>query len=596
MLNISEVIEQTIAIADKFAPKQSRKLENLQKSMARHGLKIVVMGDFKSGKSTLINKVFLKKDLLPIDYREATAVPTRLTDGALCMRAYAPNSAQPAIELPDVDAATLAQYITAPEGAERAELADKYSHIDVSMPGILPPGITLVDTPGLNTTNIRVIEGTQKEARDADGIIYVCRAAQLSMSQRETIRDLCGNRVQQFPLHVVLTAATSQTPAQVEAIRRDIEADLSNHGIIARCSVFHINARTERGISIAPVAPQAPVSHGMRRRSFGTAAAEAPAAPATEVAAAPGLNDGLKSTLESFINNEVYRGKIARVARELKPILESILSALELRIETSSKSEEQLSAMKEELRRKKRLYMEVVEDILTDVRKAQLVYKQSVTKAIQDIQTDCEKRLDNTQDAGALWAVVDSMKTSIPAEIALKIESLTLDYQTDVRHISRKYQQDLQSRLKLDTTSEEIVLDMGILSKIPGWLVTTLDYVLVISTSPLPWFADIPLRILAGKLDWLKKFLPASVAADLLRKKVSGTVKTALETLKSNMLIQQDNNFRECLESLQYELTNNSQFELSEEIEAVSKQQLSATEKARLEATIGKVQNWIEEM
>ena len=613
-MNVASIVNEAIAIADELVPQQGSKLRSLQKSVERRGLKIVVMGDFKTGKSTLINKVFLKKDLLPVEYREATAVPTHLTEGDLCLRAYTAGSATPAVELENVEAATIAQYITAAEDKARAELAEKFSHVELSMPGILPAGITLVDTPGLDTTNISVMESTQKEARDADGIIYVCRASQLSISQRDTIRNLCGNKLMQFPLHVVLTVASTQTPAQVADLQREIEADLSNHGITARCSAFYLNEQTERGINVAPVAgwrrygaasvavPDEAPSVGAqvtRSRRFASTPEAAPVIQETTTTPAgnTGLNDELKKTLERFICTNVYNGRMARVARELKPVLDDMVLALETRLSVSDKSDEQLAAMQAKLLDTKRQYMAVVEELLLDVRKAQLAYQQAISSMFKDIQSDCENKLNNAQDVAALWQVVDEMKTFVKDDIAVKIETHTLDYQMDVRKISLKYEQDLRSRLKLDELNKDIELDMGFLAKIPAWLVQVVDFAIIFVASPLPWFLDAPLRILAGKLVWLRKILPANLVAAVLRQRVSQTICTALTTMRANMKTQLDASFGECLESLRYELENCSQFNnMTAEIEAVAGNKLSVSDKTRLQNTVTTIQNWIQEI
>ena len=44
-------------------------------------MKVVVLGDFKAGKSTIIKRLFLRKPILPRRHAECTAVPTYITNG-----------------------------------------------------------------------------------------------------------------------------------------------------------------------------------------------------------------------------------------------------------------------------------------------------------------------------------------------------------------------------------------------------------------------------------------------------------------------------------------------------------------------------------
>ncbi len=598
-MKMEEILTESILLAKAFSPTLALRLSALKDDIHRSGLKIVVMGDFKTGKSTLINRVFLKKDLLPVEYKEATAVPTRIREGALRMLAYKPGEKQAAVDLAEVDADTLAGYITAPSDKARAALAEQFSYIELSIPGVLPEGITIVDTPGLNTTNASVMRSTEEEARSADGIIYVTRAATLSMSELESIRSFSGNQLQKFPLHVVLTAEPTQAPWQVEEVRREIEAQLGNEGISARCSAFHFAAPTQRGLfrsETAAIAPGTP-SGGLRRR-FGHAATAAAACPAEAVAdGGAEMNARMKSTLENFIQNEVAPGRMARVARELKPLLERLLIAMESKLSTVDKSAEQMAERHKTLLRKKMEYESVVEDLLSDIRKAQLVYKQAVGTMLEELQKKCEEDLANAGQLGGVWNVIETMQQSFASHIAGRMELLTLDFQTDVRKIGARYELDLRKKLNMGTDAGDVNLNLGFLAKIPGWLVTALDYVLVVATSPLPWYLDIPARMLAGKISFLKKILPAEIASEIVKVKVIDMVKKALVSMRTDIETRLDSQFGKCLAALQAELLENPELNGAlGDAGGESCAQMSSDEKLRLQNGINSVRNWIEEV
>lgn len=598
-MNLDRIIGKAHTIAETYAPKYATELKNILRSMNRTGLKIVVMGDFKVGKSTLINRVFLKKDLLPVEYKEATAVPTRISAGPLRLQAYQAGDTQATVDRENIDADTLARYITAADDTARASLAEQFSHIDLSMPDILPTGITLVDTPGLNTTNTKVMESTQKEARSADGIIYVCRGSILSTRQLQEIRSLCGNQLQQFPLHIVLTAEPTQADWKIEEIQREIESQLQLNGISAHCSAFHFASPTQRGLftdSSTSMAASTPAC-GLRRR-FGASAAE----PAHEPAASnneqgSNINAHLKSTIETFIQQEVAPKKQSRLARELKPILEGLQFTLESRLSAADKSGEELESMKKNLLRKKLEFENVADNLLSDIRKAQITYKDGVCKLIDKTQNSCSQQLEQADKMNNIWDVVQKMQDSVATDISKDMEILTLDFQTDIRNISAKYEVDLRERLNIVPEDNSINLDMGILAKIPSWLVTILDYVIVVATSPLPWFLDVPLRALAEKISILKKILPASIAANIVRVKVMHIVQKTLTTLKTDISTEMDAKFKDCLTDLKAALIDNSQFkEYEDNINRAMQNQLSATDKQNLQSNLDSIRGWLQDV
>ena len=73
-MKTNEIISSAVQMAESIKNAELvRALEKVAEEISGDTLRVVVLGDFKAGKSTLINTLFLKDNLLPVDYLEATA-------------------------------------------------------------------------------------------------------------------------------------------------------------------------------------------------------------------------------------------------------------------------------------------------------------------------------------------------------------------------------------------------------------------------------------------------------------------------------------------------------------------------------------------
>ncbi|MEY2421010.1 MAG: hypothetical protein QOI95_1077 [Acidimicrobiaceae bacterium] len=160
---------------------------------------VLVVGEFKQGKSSLINAL-LGVDVCPVDDDIATAVPTKLH--------YAPKpeasaSVSPASDAPEGTASTtepvpfdqVSQYVTEAANPENVRHIES---VDVGVPAaLLQGGLVLVDTPGvggLGSTHSTITIGALPMA---DAVLFVSDASQEysgpELEFMRTARSLCPN-------------------------------------------------------------------------------------------------------------------------------------------------------------------------------------------------------------------------------------------------------------------------------------------------------------------------------------------------------------------------------------------------------------------
>ena len=145
---------------------------------------VVVMGEVKRGKSSLVNALIAQPDLLPVDVLTCTSAPIRVAvshDGPVVPQVTLVRGTEREMIL----ATELARWVTVDgvgslqgntnaglEGAQdppsSAEIAVRYPDMD---------GITVVDTPGVGGLDKRAVTAALQEARHAGVLLMVCDAS-----------------------------------------------------------------------------------------------------------------------------------------------------------------------------------------------------------------------------------------------------------------------------------------------------------------------------------------------------------------------------------------------------------------------------------
>lgn len=152
----------------------------------RQGVRVLVVGDYKAGKSSLVNAL-VGEQVCPVDADQATIVPTmvRYSDEPIG-RVYVqpPGSDQP--EAHDVELVKLSTHIT--ETATREDGVVRSCEIGVPSP-LLREGITVIDMPGAGGLDSNFGAQALVELASADVVIFVASAAQ-ELNQPEL--DLLG--------------------------------------------------------------------------------------------------------------------------------------------------------------------------------------------------------------------------------------------------------------------------------------------------------------------------------------------------------------------------------------------------------------------
>ena len=183
-------------------------------------LRVVVAGEFKSGKSSLVNAL-VRQDVCPVDDDVATAVATAV--------AHAPRLRASAIVLEDggglrrepIDVASLPEWVT--EQGEHAGAHD-VQLVELGVPSeALHDGVVLVDLPGIGGLGSVGGAITRAALPSAQAVLFVTDAAQeLVATELEVLQAIAGEAA----LVALIESKIDIHPAW----RRIVEADAATAG------------------------------------------------------------------------------------------------------------------------------------------------------------------------------------------------------------------------------------------------------------------------------------------------------------------------------------------------------------------------------
>ncbi len=176
----------------------------LRRTLDESELVVAVAGDFKRGKSTLINAL-LGKRVLPTRVAPATAVPCLLRAGPSTSARVFYSDARDAEKVPIEDLERYACIVLPSDDEDRLAFRAGVERIEIELETGLPPDTMLVDLPGLNEDFDRA-ETAREVLRRSDAIIIVLSATQLlSENELQFIETLWsqGHRALTFAVNFV---------------------------------------------------------------------------------------------------------------------------------------------------------------------------------------------------------------------------------------------------------------------------------------------------------------------------------------------------------------------------------------------------------
>ena len=193
-LDVASLVDAVQAVANDLGREDlARRLAIAAGRVRRPATIVCVVGEFKQGKSSLVNAL-LGLDICPIDDDIATSAITLLRYGPEPL-VEVRRRADDAVVVEQVEPRDLADWVSERGNPDNVRCVER---VDISLPHpLLANGLALVDTPGMGGLGAGHAAATLAFLPFADGVIFVTDAsAELSAPEAEFLAraaELCPN-------------------------------------------------------------------------------------------------------------------------------------------------------------------------------------------------------------------------------------------------------------------------------------------------------------------------------------------------------------------------------------------------------------------
>lgn len=532
--------------------------------------KVAVIGQFKAGKSTLINRVFLKENILFTDLMEATAVPTEIERGLnKCLEIYprttfseTPDGVGKPIVILDPTTADIKAYTSADDAEKRAELARSTARVRLTWPAESLNDYTIVDTPGINTINEAVAATTYRVIPESDVAVLVTPAQMLTQVDLDFLRGrVFGEGLSRCFVTVNYDPKKSDlSEAELQNVVKTIRAQLQNIG---------------RG--------SMPVEVVTLREGAGEAAAA-------------GAYEG---KLQRFLFDNVSPGRQERARNVLLRELNQSRVHCEIELAALQKTEAEKTQIRRKLSDDRRTmemrYGDLSDKLVADLKEIHKARLELILRGVATVRGQYQQRLNACKDASEVQEVLSDAPALVNAQLdALlfdcaettrqQVKQLELKYESSFREITAAWYQSVGRTLDLgdDWAAQTLV-------KVPAVAWFVMDVVLGHVFIGFWWVADLIARCLLGGIPGLKKLLPSNLVVQGLLKKVSSDCGKQFDKLQADLQADSDKVFAVVEDKLRTAWHEH----VNEQVEMVEKPIADSIESAKDPARAAKLQRAI---
>ena len=291
---VADLLRETARVLGPAGAEDPR-IEGLLVRLAEDRFHLVVLGEFKRGKSSLINAI-LGRELLPTAAVPLTSVVTAVRYGPFERASILRSGGRFPEEIP---LAALADFVT-----ERGNPNNEKSiaSAEVEAPAaFLKRGLHLVDTPGVGSVHSESTAVTRAFLPEADAAVFVTSAEAPLAHSEMSFLDAVRSYVRK--VFFVVNKMDVVAPEERPEVTRFVERVLTERLGIERARVFPLSARL---------------------------ALEAKASGASALLSASGL-PALESALADFLSRERHQVFLGAILDRAQRLVESGRFALELR-------------------------------------------------------------------------------------------------------------------------------------------------------------------------------------------------------------------------------------------------------------------------
>lgn len=274
-------------------------LQELQQDMENDFFTVVVLGEFKRGKSTFINAL-LQKELLPTDVLPETATINALMYNDTPTVQVVMNDGR------EEKGEATQEYLQKFSARQEENLANNVKYIKIGYPSdILKNKLVIVDTPGVDDINESRSEVTYRFIPKANAVIFLLDA---KSPLKKTEKDFIDSKLLPLGLDTILFAAN-----KYDAVDEEEEEDYLEDLRIRLGTAFKIGEKDAqlKKIQLFPLSAKWALQGVLQNK--------------LKLTAASGINELTEALRDMVFNGKVEQNKIAHYKRRLRDILDNLV-------------------------------------------------------------------------------------------------------------------------------------------------------------------------------------------------------------------------------------------------------------------------------
>lgn len=274
-------------------------LKELQQDMENDFFTVVVLGEFKRGKSTFINAL-LQDELLPVDVLPETATINALMYNDTPTVQVVMNDGR------EEKGEPTQEYLQKFSARQEQNLANEVKYIKIGYPSdILKNKLVIVDTPGVDDINESRSEVTYRFIPKANAVIFLLDA---KSPLKKTEKDFIDSKLLPLGLDTILFAAN-----KYDAVDEEEEEDYLEDLRIRLGTAFKIGEKDAqlKKVQLYPLSAKWALQGVLQNKP--------------KLTAASGINELTEALRDMVFNGKVEQNKIAHYKRRLRDILDNLV-------------------------------------------------------------------------------------------------------------------------------------------------------------------------------------------------------------------------------------------------------------------------------
>jgi GTP-binding protein EngB required for normal cell division len=508
----SQKIEEVVQFLDSNKLPVSKCLREECANLKAPRYKIGFVGQFQVGKSTLINKVFLRDNLL---LKEGigtctTAVATELLygdtkrmevypwkttvlqDGVTVISGTDTGEAV-VVDNPTVD--DIAAATAASRQEDRTALAQNTATVKLCYPLEALKRYTLYDTPGIDDPNIVLLDNTTYRILPVmDVAVMLVESRMLDAMDLNFLRS---RMLDQGLSRVMLLVSYKPEQKKLSASSRQgiidtIKAQLSNIGREYIPVCMYCFDDTVEDVLNTP--------------------------------------DDIEAVILDFLSENVVPGREEKARFVAKRDLQAAMAQVAAEIAFAGKSETEKSALLENIVAQeaafKEKYAAVTENIESDLRQLKLRVLSATRVQVVKSGEDYLAGFDTCTDFASAQNLLNRAESMLKPDVERIVCDLAKTVKDEVKGIIERNGQKLPTLLDFGKAANlDLSIDGGILAKLSPLVLTLADLILTIWVIPGGPIINLIERFIATKIPFIKKLVPAQIVKELMISTVKSSVR-----------------------------------------------------------------------